>query len=130
MRFFVFILFTVFAAWLMEFVIGSWTGIVAAALISGQFFWNQKGKAFGVGFVSIFLFWLCLALFLDFRNEHILSQRMAALLKLPFSFLFILVAAVLGGIVGGVSAWCGAAIGSLFFAQKEMNKAHPEMIPE
>jgi hypothetical protein len=65
-------------------------------------------KAFMAGFWGIGLFWLIAALMKDIRNEHILSARMAALFHLPGYVLFIAVTVIVGGLVGGLSAWAAS----------------------
>ena len=67
---------------------------------------NLKPKdGFISGFIGIALMWLAMALYRDIPNEHILSGRMAKLLGLPNSFLFILITIILGGLVGGLAGW-------------------------
>jgi hypothetical protein len=79
----------------------------------------KPAKAFLAGFLGIFLLWLSISLYKDLPNEHILSQRMAVLFKLPHYGLFLLVAALIGGIVGGLSGWSGALVRrNLFHGEK------------
>jgi len=95
-------LFTAFLPW--------WTIGVAAfiiAFISGK----RGGSSFLAGFLAIFLFWFVWSVTVDARNGHLLSSRMAVLFKLPGNVLFMIVSALVGGLVGGFSAWSGAAIG-------------------
>ena len=73
-----------------------------------------SGKAFLAGFVAVFLLWLSVALFKDYQNEHILSERMATLFKLNNRYLFLSVAALLGGIVGGFAALSAALLRKAF----------------
>lgn len=73
-----------------------------------------SGKAFLAGFVAVFLLWLSVALFKDYQNEHILSDRMAALFKLNNRYLFMLVAALLGGLVSGFAALSAALMRKAF----------------
>jgi hypothetical protein len=79
----------------------------AVAFMSRQ----AGGRAFGMGFLGIGLLWLAVALVHDIPNQHILSTRMAALFKLPHYGLFLLVTVLIGGLIGGISAWSGALIG-------------------
>lgn len=72
---------------------------------------NKKGStSFLAGFAGIALFWLVAVLVKDIPNEHILSRRMATLFKLPNYGLLILVVTVLGGLIGGLSAWAGSLL--------------------
>lgn len=69
---------------------------------------------FTSGFLGIALAWLVIALWRDLPNQHILSNRMAALLGMPNGWLFMLLTIVLGGLVGGLSGWSGAMMSKAF----------------
>ena len=109
MRFFVsFILIAILAAF-AEIQLPWWSVAIVAfivALIANL----RPAKAFGAGFIGIALLWLILALVQDIRNNHILSARMAPLFHLPHYSLFILVTVLVGGLVGGLGAWCGSLV--------------------
>jgi hypothetical protein len=61
------------------------------------------------GFLGVFLLWGVLATWIDMKNQHILSQKMAQLLPVGGSmFLLILLTALVGGIVAGCAALTGA----------------------
>lgn len=69
------------------------------------------GLSFLAGFISIFLLWAGLALFIDIKNESILSQKIAALFSLgEASFLLILITGLLGGMVAGFAAMSGSTL--------------------
>jgi hypothetical protein len=87
-----------------------WWSIAVVCFLVSFFAGLRGGKAFLAGFLGIALFWLVAALVHDVPNEHILSTRMAVLFKLPNYLLFILVTVVLGGLIGGLSAWAGALV--------------------
>ena len=66
-------------------------------------------KAFTAGFLGLFLLWGIHAFILDNANQHILSQKVAAIFKLGnVSFALILVSALIGGIVSGFAALTGS----------------------
>jgi MFS family permease len=86
-------------------------------------FWSVALVAFGVavmmdlkpvmawlaGFVSILLFWGLLIWWIDAQNDSILSARMATLFPLGgSSALLILIAALVGAIIGGLAALSGS----------------------
>jgi len=85
-----------------------WWIVAAVCFVVALNFGLQPGSSFLAGFAAIFLLWLSIALFRDYNNEHILSTRMAELFHLKNPFLFIIVAALVGGLAGGFSAWSGA----------------------
>ncbi|RYY40821.1 MAG: hypothetical protein EOO08_06745 [Chitinophagaceae bacterium] len=68
-------------------------------------------RSFLAGFLGIFLLWFGLALWLDTKNDQLLSRKIAELLHLgQSSFLLMLVTALIGGIVGGFAALSGASL--------------------
>ena len=87
-----------------------WWGIAVVSFIVSLFVSLRPGKAFLAGFLGIALFWLTAACIHELTNDHILSAKMAALFHLPNYVIFILVTALIGGLVGGLSAWAGALI--------------------
>lgn len=109
MRFISTILLTAVIAFLLTMGLPWWMVAVAAFLVA-LLLPQKLAKSFLSGFLGVFLFWLGYALFKDVANDHILSARMAKLFHLPGSFLFLLVASFIGGLVGGFGAWAGAAL--------------------
>ena len=107
MRFLLTILTIAVAAAITEWFAPWWTAAIVAA-IAGYVSSLSTGKAFLAGFCGIALLWLVFALWRDIPNNHILSTRMAQLFTLSSYVLYILVTGVIGGIVGGLSAWSGA----------------------
>jgi len=109
MKFLLSILLIAVLAGIAEWFAPWWSLAIAAALI-GFLMRLRPGKAFLAGFLGVGLLWLGFVLWRDIPNEHILSERLAKLFKLPNHTLFILVTAVLGGLIGGLSAWAGAQL--------------------
>lgn len=84
-----------------------WWTLAIVAFGIGCWIQQSGGRSFLSGFLGISLLWLLYGLAADIRNDHILSARMAALFGLPGSWLYLLVAAVVGGLVGGMASWSG-----------------------
>lgn len=82
-----------------------WWVIAPVSFLTCLLFRITKGEAFIAGFLALFLLWGGMAFFIDSGNEHILSGKIAALLKLPFSFLLILLTGLLGGLVAGLAGF-------------------------
>lgn len=95
------------------FMSGMWIAIVlpSTMMIAMQI---PGRRAFGAGFIGVALLWLLLILIKDVPNHHILSSRMAGLLGLSNSAMFILVNVLLGGLIGGLSGWSGASLNKAF----------------
>lgn len=112
MRFLLSIIICALLAFVLESFFAWW--IVAMAAFIVAFFIRQSlGKSFMAGFLAIFSLWLTIALIADAANDHILAGRMAQLFHLPNAIVFMIVAAVIGGVVGGMAAWSGAALRKL-----------------
>ena len=111
-----------FLATLLTFLLGfiaglflPWWSIAIVASLIALFFRQSIGRSFLAGFTGIFLLWSLVALWIDVKNEHILSQKIAQLFPLGgSSFLLILVTALVGALVGGLAAMSGSL---LFFTK-------------
>ena len=109
MRFITNILLTALLAALTTWYLPWWM-IAVVAFVVAILLPQKNGKAFWSGFLGIFLMWLVFSLCKDIGNDHILSTRMAKLFHLPAYGLFLIVAAAIGGLIGGLAAWGGAAL--------------------
>lgn len=97
---------------------GPWWVAALVAGLSGYFTRLHSGKTFLAGFCGIALLWLFVALCRDIPNGNLLSNKMALLLfRQPAPALYLTLTAVLGGLVGGVSAWAGAQLRMLMPVQ-------------
>lgn len=109
MRFFLAVIFiavlSAIATWFLP-----WWMIAVVSFIVVLLVPQKKGRAFLAGFCGVGLFWLAGALVHDLPNQHILSARMAELFHLPHYSLFILVTALVGGLIGGLSAWAAGLL--------------------
>lgn len=88
-----------------------WWSIAVVAFLVAVLIHQRLGLAFLSGFAGIFLCWGILALWIDLKNNHVLSHRIAQILPLGGSpVLLILVTAVVGAIVGGFAALSGGSL--------------------
>lgn len=86
-----------------------WWSIAIAACVSVLLIPLGRGRAFLAGFGGVFLLWFLLALWIDIKNQHILSRKIAEIFPLGgSSFAIILVTAVIGALVGGLGALSGS----------------------
>ncbi|MCO5945299.1 hypothetical protein [Mucilaginibacter flavidus] len=84
-----------------------WWVIAIAAFLPALFIGKTPARSFGAGFAAVFITWTVLALFKTVPNDNILATRVASLFQLPSWILLLLITALIGGIVGGMSALSG-----------------------
>lgn len=90
-----------------------WWSLALAALLVAVLIHQLPWKAFLSGFLGLFLLWGGLAFWIDLKNDHILSKRVAELMKLgSSSFAIIIVTAFIGALVAGFAALSGSYLRS------------------
>ena len=92
-----------------------WYTVAIVAFVVGLALSNKPGNNFLAGMFGVGLFWLGYALFLDLRNDHVLSSKIAALfsenLKTDItSGVLLMITTFFGVFLGGLSCWAGALI--------------------
>lgn len=88
-----------------------WWSIAIVAFLIALLIPQSIGKSFLSGFLGVFLLWGILALWIDVKNESILSQKIAQLFYLGNAgFLLILISALLGALVAGFAAMSGGSL--------------------
>jgi hypothetical protein len=81
-----------------------WWSIALAGFLTLLLVPMTSLRSFLAGFLGIFLLWAILAWWIDMKNEHILSRKVAAIFPLGGSAAaIILVTAFVGGLVGGLA---------------------------
>jgi len=85
-----------------------WWSLAVVAFLIAVLLKLSPGKAFVSGFLGIALLWGVWALYRDMPNQHILADRLAGVFGLQGHALFILVTAIVGGLVGGMASWSGS----------------------
>ena len=92
-----------------------WWMVALIAFVAALIYGGKPGKAFLSGFGAIFIAWSILALMKSIPNDNILAGRVVQLFPLPNNWIWVLVVtAVIGGIVGGMSAISGALMRRAF----------------
>lgn len=88
-----------------------WWSIALVAFLVAIVMDMRPGTSFLSGFAAIFLLWGIIALWIDIRNESILSHKIAQLFPLGGSSIFmILITALVGALVGGFAALSGSSL--------------------
>jgi hypothetical protein len=86
-----------------------WWAMAITSLLVAVLIHQKAGKAFGAGFLGIFLLWAGLAWWIDMRNNGVLSKKIATILPLGGNSLYlILVTGLVGGLVAGFAAMSGS----------------------
>lgn len=88
-----------------------WWSLAVAAFIVAALIPQKPWQAWLAGFLALFLLWGLLAAWIDMKNQHILSQKMAQIFPLGGSYiLLILVTALVAAVVAGFGALTGSYI--------------------
>lgn len=88
-----------------------WWSIAVVSFLVALLIKQRYGIAFLAGFAGVFLCWGLLAFWIDLKNNHILSEKIARIIPLGgSSVLLILVTALVGALVGGFAAMSGSSL--------------------
>ena len=88
-----------------------WWSIALAALLVAALIPQRPFRSWITGFLAVFLLWGGMAFWIDIRNQHILSAKLAEIFPLGgSSILLVLVSALIGGLVAGFAALTGSYI--------------------
>ncbi len=79
----------------------------------GAAFWKAENStdAFWSGFFAVFTLWIILGLFYSIPNEHILANRVGAMLRLPETTVNWVIVLLISGIIGGLTTGFSALAG-------------------
>ena len=92
-----------------------WWAASIVAFIAALIIGGTGGKAFLSGFGAVFVAWTILALMKSIPNDNKLAGMVVQLFPLPNNGVWVrVVTALIGGIVGGMSALSGALLKRAF----------------
>lgn len=98
----------------LSFIVGlilPWWSIALISFVIALLLQPHSGLGFISGFMGIFILWGILALWIDLKNESILSHKIAQIFPLGgSSILIILITALIGALVGGFAAMAGSSL--------------------
>jgi len=113
MKFMIKMGFTGIVAFLLQWYLPWWSVAIAGFLIS-LILSSSGTSSFFAGFLGVAMIWFIQAFYIDFTTESILTEKVAEILFMPHPFLLVLVSAIIGGLVGGLSALTGSHLRRLF----------------
>lgn len=92
-----------------------WWIVALIAFLAALFIGKTSGQSFWSGFGGVFIVWVVLALIKSIPNDNMLASRVIQLFPLPHNWiLLLLITALIGGLVGGVSALSGILVKKVF----------------
>ena len=91
-----------------------WWSISIAAFLGGLFIKTKGVHALFAGFLGVAIIWLWISVRIDIETQSILTNKIAQLANSDNKYLVIAATALLGGLVGGISAWTGHNFRKLF----------------
>lgn len=97
------------ACWAGGYLFPWWWPAIAGYAV-GAWLGRRASTAFLAGFLGAAAAWGADAAWRDWRNRHILAERIAALFHLPGPIGAIAASALVGGLMGGFGAWAGYAL--------------------
>jgi len=90
-----------------------WWCIAVTSLLVAVLVHQKAGKAFLAGFLGVFILWAGIAIWIDMKNNGVLSKKIALVLPLGGNaILLILVTGLVGGLVAGFAAMSGSFLRS------------------
>lgn len=108
----------------------AWWWPVAPGLLAGFAKPARAGRSFFAAFLGGGAAWMAAALWLDFRNDGLLSSRVAPLFHLPGSFGLALAAALIGGITAGLGALLGVRFRRFWSSLQEALSDQAAPVPQ
>jgi hypothetical protein len=103
MKFLIQVLFTIVFCAVLQFFLPWWT-LAIGAFVVAFLFDNKSFPAFAAGFLGVILLWLSVAAYISMVTDSILTSKLNQLLPIN-SFV---ITALVGGLVGGLSALTGS----------------------
>ncbi len=91
-----------------------WWSIGIAAFLGGYLIKTKGLNSFLAGALGVGLIWLWMAWQIDYKTNGILTIKMAELFNLTNKNILIAITAILGSVIGALTAWTGHNLRALF----------------
>jgi len=98
-----------------------WWIIIIYPIIIGYVFVDNLISHFISGFLGVSLAWLSLILQLDSETASILSIMISKVLSLDNNILLIIIASIIGGLLGGIGSMLGQSIRKIYYKEKNQD---------
>ena len=98
-----------------------WWIIIIYPIIIGYVFVDNLISHFISGFLGVSLAWLSLILQLDTETASILSIMISKVLSLDNNILLIIIASIIGGLLGGIGSMLGQSIRKIYYKNKNQD---------
>ncbi|TKC08223.1 hypothetical protein FA048_13785 [Pedobacter polaris] len=96
----------IIASFLLQMVLPWWVIIIICFATCGLI--GKTGKiSFWQPFLAILVLWVGFALFKSLPNHNVLATRIAEMLSVKFWPVVLAITGLLGGLVAGISGYCG-----------------------
>ncbi|MFT6867862.1 MAG: ABC-type iron transport system FetAB permease component [Cyclobacteriaceae bacterium] len=95
-----------------------WTLFVITFVVT--FFIHGSGlNAFISGFLGVGIVWIAIAWYLDFKSEHVFSDKIVQLFPVDQSIYLVVISGLIGGICGGFGSLTGNSFKQLFIKKQK-----------
>jgi hypothetical protein len=91
-----------------------WWVVAIAAFLGAFIIGKTPAQSFWSGFSAVFIVWTVLALFKSIPNDHMLASKVVQLFFLNNWIWLLVITALIGGIIGGMSALSGVLLKRAF----------------
>ena len=96
-----------------------WWSIILIPFILGLIFDDNYISHFLSGFIGVSVSWFFLLLGIEYQTEAILSSKIIQILNINSTNILIIISAVIGGIVSGLSSITALALVNIFRNKKD-----------
>lgn len=93
-------------SFLLQLVLPWWVILVLSFAVCGMIGKTAK-ISFWQPFLAIFMLWVAMALYKSIPNNHVLATRVAEMIGVKLWFIILPLTAFIGGLVAGISGYCG-----------------------
>lgn len=101
-----------------------WWGVMIGTGLASVLVYNKGLSSFLSGFIGVGGLWFVTAYLIDKANNSVLSTRVAELFTLSSGMQMVLITALLGAILGGVSGLTGNYLISIFKRTKKYDSPY------